>query len=63
MTRPMAEYIYWCRSNDTLPWVGWYAAGPRNEHSKARLTGPTETYGVKYVPGSAPEASNAARRR
>jgi hypothetical protein len=61
MAHPLAEYIYWCRSNDTLPWVGWYAVGPRNEHSKARLTGPTETYVPMSVAGSAPGASNAAR--
>ena len=67
MTRPMAEYVYRCRSSDALPWVGWDSAGPRNEHSKARLLAPHPLRGYpayvsRYVAGSAPGASNAARR-
>ncbi len=37
-------------------------AGPRSEHSKALPPGPIEAYVPRYVAGSAPRASNAARR-
>ena len=33
-------------------WLVATVAGPRNEHSKARPPGPTETYIDRYVAGS-----------
>ncbi len=47
--------------------VGGHSAGLRSEHSKARLMGPHPLRGYPayvggYVAGSAPGASNAARR-
>ena len=44
----------WCSPTlGAIKVVGGHPAGPRNKHSKALATGPTEAYSVRYVAGSA----------